>query len=125
MIYTQGNDGIKKQLIYNESVLLINKDDYIYFEIRTTDFAYDVKFTFSQEGEKLTTTYWADLENKYLHYQLNNWDSNTYAEVSSPVELKVIGDDSRYYMKFRNTSAENINHRRFEICIWKEVKLEK
>ncbi len=122
MIIAQGKDGINKMLIYQKSVLTLSKDDSLTFIVGNEHLEYKIKFTFTKEGEKYSTTFWENVEEKYLHYQLNNWDDNTYVEVGVPVEIKLPQSESKIWMKFRNYSPENKNQRKFEISIWKEVK---
>ncbi|RUT79111.1 DUF6864 domain-containing function [Ancylomarina longa] len=122
MIVSQNKNGQNRLLVYNESVLMPDKDDNLTFIIENENLNYKIRFTFSQEGEKYSTTFWEDSNAGYLHYQLNNWDSSTYVEVTKPVELKVLNSDSKFWMKFRNQSLENKNHRKFQLSIWKEIE---
>jgi len=123
-VYSVGKDGTRKILVYNNSILTINKNDSIVFKIKNKNLEYEIEFGFSQEGEKYSTTYWENPEKKYLRFQLHKWDSDTYVEIIVPVELAVPDSESKFLMKFRNTSTKKSKHRRFEISIWKEVPSE-
>lgn len=122
MVISQGKDGVSKMLVYRESVLTLEKDDSLTFTINNEHLQYTIKFTFSTEGEKYSTTYWEAKDGNYLHIELHNWDGNTYVEVTKPIEINVPLGDSKVWMKFRNYSNVNKNHRKFDLSVWKEVK---
>jgi hypothetical protein len=121
MVKSHSKDNKESLLIYQNSILTLDKDDSFTFIIENEYLNYKIRFNFSDEGKKFSTTFWEDPEKGYLLYQLNNWDSSTYVEMSNPVEIKVLNNDSKFWMKFRNYSIENKNNRKFEINIWKEI----
>jgi hypothetical protein len=122
MVFAKSKDGTQRLLVYQNSLLAVDKDDSLTFSIENEHLNYKIRFSFSSEGEKYSTTYWESEETGYLHLQLNSWDSTTYVEISKPILLKVKGSDVKFWLKFRNQSIENKPHRKFEISIWKEVK---
>ncbi|MCL1678375.1 hypothetical protein M2T92_05020 [Elizabethkingia miricola] len=110
----------KKILIYNDSILMLDKNDDIIFELNDDILKYNIKFSFNEEGEPYSTNFWKDDEKKTLHYSLNNWDSSTYVEITKPILIEEIGG-TKIWMKFRNQSLQNKEHRKFNISIWKEL----
>lgn len=115
-------DGIKKVLIYQQSVLLMNKDEVLIFEIDTPELKFNLTFSFSPEGDPFSTTFWEMPEANFLKYQLNRWDSNTWVEISKPILLRVKDSTENFWLKFRNNSQSEKNIRKFEVTIWKEVQ---
>ena len=121
MVISHGKNNVDKLLIYQNTILTLDKEDSFTFLIDNEHLKYNIRFEFSKEGKKYTTTFWEDPEIGYLKYQLNNWDSTTYVEMSVPVEIKVPNSKEKIWMKFRNYSVENKNNRKFEINVWKEI----
>jgi hypothetical protein len=121
MIKTQSKDGTERILILNETFLLIDKEDTIFIEIKNDELKFNLQFSYCSDGDPLSTTYWESLEENSLHYRLNNWDYNTWVEISKPVLLKVKDSSNNYWMRFRNDSQSGKNMRKFEVSIWKEV----
>lgn len=119
MVYTEGQNG-NNQLVYSETILCLNKEDNIIFEVKNDYLDYKFKFIFRNDGEKYSTTYFPDETNRELTYQLHNWDSNSYVEISKAIILR---DDSfgNFLIKFRNQSLESKNHRKFTLTIWKPL----
>ena len=121
MVISHSKNNKDKLLIYQKSILTLDKEDSFTFIINNKHLKYKISFDFSENGNKYSTTFWEDPEIGYLKYQLNNWDSNTYVEMSIPIEIKVPNSQEKIWMKFRNYSIENKNNRKFEINIWKEI----
>lgn len=120
MVYTVNRvSGKKNILIYNNDLLLLSKDDDVIFKLDLENFKYEIKFSFSDEGESYSTTFWRNTESKTLHYMLHKWDSSTYVEISKPILIEE-SEAGKFWMKFRNQSLENKEHRRFNLSIWQE-----
>jgi len=122
MEYSLSKDGIKKLLIYQNSLLVVDKDDDLIFEIDEPELKFTINFTFSSEGDPFSTTFWEIPDSNFLKYQLNRWDSITYVEISKPVLLKTKDSSAKFWLKFRNFSPPDNNLRKFDISIWKEVE---
>jgi hypothetical protein len=125
MVFSQSKDGINRILVYQNSVLMIDKQDSLTFAVDNEHLKYNFKFTFSTEGEKFTTVIWENKEEGYLHYQLNNWDYSTWVEISRPIIINLPYLDGMVWMKFRTQANEQNSYRQFDISIWKEVKGDK
>ena len=52
----------KKILIYNNSILMLDKNDDIIFELNDDILKYNIKFSFNEEGEPYSTNFWKDDE---------------------------------------------------------------
>jgi hypothetical protein len=121
MVYAKSKEGIRRILVYDKNVLLVDKDDEITFIINNEYLDYTLRFRFTDKGEKYSTNVWEDKKEKLLLYQLNNWDADTWVEISKPVLLDVPDKIGKFWLKFRNVSSENKSYRNFIISIWKEV----
>lgn len=73
MVLAESKDGTQRLLIYQNSLLAVDKDDILTFIIDNEHINYKIRFSFSTEGEKYSTTYWESEETGFLHYQLNSW----------------------------------------------------
>jgi hypothetical protein len=121
MITAKSKNGIDRLLVYHAVIMTVEKEDSLQVSIDNEYLKYVLEFTFSNEGEKYSTTYWEKAEANYLKYQLNKWDSTTWVENIKPVILKVNGSNEKFWLKFRNQSNENKEFRHFELSVWKEV----
>ena len=124
MVYSFSKDGIKRLLIYQQTVLLVDKEDILTFEIDNEYLKFTLNFSYSADGDPFSTTYWENQEANLLHFRLNNWDHNTWVEISKPVLLKVKDSNTKFWMRFRNNSQPTKNLRKFEVSVWKEVSNE-
>jgi hypothetical protein len=121
MVLATGKDGINRILVYQNSILLVDKEDELTFIIDNEHLKYTVRFKFSDQGDKYSTSVWESKENRMILYQLNNWDSSSWVEISKPVTLSVPDEPSTVWIKFRNISNESKSYRQFDLTVWKEV----
>ncbi len=118
-----------RSLIYNETVLMADRDDDLVFDLdihnELIDFKYKFHFSFSESGDKYSTFVRQLENNEGVQWTLNQWNSSVYVEVSTPMKLKVKNkknEDKELLVKFRNQSSDNRdkNQRKFNITIWLE-----
>ncbi len=119
MVYTENKiDNAKRLLVYSQTILLVDREDDLVFQIENEHLKYTIRFSFSDDGEKFSTQFWENKASRVLIYKLFKWDSPTYVEISKPVVL----EDEQYgkfLLKFRIESLENRNQRKFILNIWK------
>lgn len=119
MVKSIGIDGIRKRVIYNQSILSVNRLDTLIFEVYDPILNYRSKFTFSfiDAGRALQAEGGVQADGNVV-YTLFGWDG-TDVEVSTPVLLTTT-NNRQIWLRFRTSSDVNTNRRRFEITIWTE-----
>ncbi len=121
MIISKSIDGYKRRVIYNQSVLMVDKEDEISFFVKDEKLNYETTFNFdfSNEGEELKTTGTISDDGKTINLTLHKWLNSLGTEVTTPIELSTnIG--KRIWVKFRTTAEKKNTFRMFHLTIWGE-----
>ena len=121
MITSTSKDGYKRRLIFNETVLLVDKEDVVSFLVKDgTNFETTFNFTFSDSGEKLKTTGNVADNGKVVNMTLFQWDNSLGSEVTNPIELKAM-NGKRIWVKFKTYADKGNSFRTFHLTIWGEI----
>lgn len=125
-LITSEVDGIQRKLIYNNNIILIDKNDSLSFDIRSItpiDIEFKVKFIFSDEGEKYKASHKIDSEGKTLIITLHNWYSSggRFIFTTKPWIIPTKSGNLKLYLHFRTIAEkEGQFSRSFHLSIWAE-----
>jgi hypothetical protein len=119
-IFATSINNVKRKVVYHASLLLIHKSDELVFQIDEKELKYTLIFAFQEDGEDYSTTFTEVKEKNSLRYVLHKWNvRGTWIEIASPVKINVKDSNDQFWMKFRSTSSEEKEYRRFELTVWK------
>ena len=121
-VYTY-RDGAKYsnyKLIYTNSFLLPTIDENIMLKFNG-DFTYTFQFSFSDSGDKFSSSKWYKPEDNFMAHTLHKWSASNFVENSKPVEFED-SNGNRYIAKFRVEYQVGTEFRRFELTIWELIK---
>lgn len=121
MVYSKSKNGIKRKLLYNEFLLLVDKEDHLSFEIKNDGLEFTINFTFSSNGPENTTSGSVSDDGKVIDMTLYKWESTLGVESTNPIEFTRRNSTKRVWIKFK-TSAESLkSFRSFHLTVWGEV----
>ncbi|NQY30913.1 MAG: hypothetical protein HRT69_15775 [Flavobacteriaceae bacterium] len=121
MIITTNKNGITRKVVFNDSVLLVDKEDVLSFELTEPKYEIPLKlnFTFSNEGDELTTSGETKDNGSTLNLTLHKWERPNGAELIDPIDFKV--DGVQFWIRFRTAAKSENSFRLFHLTIWKEI----
>lgn len=121
MITAISKEGLKRRAIYNDSVLLVSKDDSVSFSFKDTAMNIDrtFNFKFSDEGEEFKTTGNVSTDGKVINLTLFKWNNSLGTEVTTPIEL-TLENQKKIWVKFRTTADLPNSFRSFHLTVWVE-----
>lgn len=119
MLVATSKDGVKRRLLYNEEVILVDGSDSLSFKIKDPIFAGTFNFIFSDEGEELKLTGSSSDDGNILNITLHKWDNSLGAEITDPVET-VASNQKRIWIKFRTFANKKSSLRSFHLTVWVE-----
>jgi hypothetical protein len=124
MIVAESNDGIKREIIFNESLLLCQPSDKLSFKILKDNIGLNIiiNFTFSDSGEKFAQDGSFNQDGSILDITLYKWNDPFFVENTEPVEFKTIMTGHKIWLKYRTSTDVNKKFRRFELTVWAEIK---
>lgn len=124
MITAVNKDGsIKRELVFNETILMVDKYDALTFEVKNERFGMSIKFhfTFSDTGEKYGSDGNLSDDGNEVFLTLHNWYSAYRVENIDPIELDLISGH-RIWLKYGTSAEEKPDFRMFHLTIWGEFK---
>jgi hypothetical protein len=109
----------KRQVIYNEVILMVEKYDTLTFEAKNEAFAFDMKFIFefSDSGEEFKAKGNYSKENKEINLTLEKWYSHARVENTEPIEI-VLETGLKIWVKYGTSATEKSNFRMFHLTVW-------
>ena len=121
MIIATSKNGVKRRIVYNDSILLVDSEDKLsfYFEDESLETELTLNFTFSDSGEALTTSGTIDGNGKVFNMTLYKWDSEVGAEVTKPIEFTT-NNGKRIWIKFKTAALKKASMRMFHLTVWGE-----
>ena len=121
MIIATSKDGYNRRVIYNESVILVDREDKLSFHFTDEKLKFEVtlNYIFSDEGEEYKTTGNVSEDGKTITMTLHKWDNTLGAEVTKPIELSA-ANGKRIWIKFKTTADKKNLFRSFHLTIWGE-----
>lgn len=114
-------NGVKRVLIFNDTILLVDREDSLIFKIldSTDNLSFNLNIHFSDDGKELSTTGKTSDDGKEIDITLHKWQSITGSELTKPIEFEV--NDKRVWIKFRTTADIKNDFRSFHLTIWREL----
>lgn len=117
MIKSTSKAGIRKKLVYNESIILAEKNDTIEFPIMNgTQELFVVIFRFDDEGTEFTSTMNPTFDPNHYDVTLHRWYSSSFVETTSPWDILV--NNVPYWILWRTSSTDKTNQRTFHLSVW-------
>lgn len=123
MVEALSKDGsIKRVLLYNEVVLLVDKYDSLSFPIKNDEYGIDtvIKFNFSDTGTKFTSDGNISNDQKVLSLSLNKWYGAIKVENTDPIELD-LKSGKKVWIKYGTTAEEAHTFRKFHLTVWGDI----
>ncbi|MEZ0130626.1 DUF6864 domain-containing function [Flavobacterium sp. LBUM151] len=121
MITAISEKGIKRKLIMNESIILVEKSDKVFFDVENNnDDRFQLIFGFSEIGKEYSSTSNPTSDPNIYDITLNRWNGPAFIETTKPWEL--IRNNSSYWIHWRTYANEKLAQRVFEITIWTSQK---
>ncbi len=124
MITALSKDGkIKRKVIYNEVILMIDKYDSLSFQVKDDSINLDTKvnFDFSDSGDKYGAKGNVSDDYSDINITLINWYSSSRVENTAPVEVE-LKSGKKIWLKYGTSADERKDFRMFHLTIWGEVK---
>jgi hypothetical protein len=120
-ITAKTEEGLKRRIILNETVLMLNKNDTLSFEVKDEKvrFKKTINFSFSNDGDELSTTGNVADGGKVINIVLHKWDNSVGAEITEPIELKT-ENNKKVWLKFKTGAQSEYKFRFFNLTIWVE-----
>jgi hypothetical protein len=120
MIKAISKDGIERRILFNETILMVDREDKLICNIKDKDLNFEFNFnvTFSDDGKELSTTGSSSDDGKEINITLHKWQGSVGTELTKPIEYKV--NDKRIWIKFKTTADIKNNFRGFHLTIWGE-----
>lgn len=122
MITTINKDNSKWRLIYNESVILLErvKKASFYVTDEKINFKMNLDFVFSEEGEKYKTKIDISEDGFTATTTLYKWDPESdfgHVENIQPLKLKTKAGFN-IWVKFRTQASNKNDFRNFQVSVW-------
>jgi hypothetical protein len=120
MIFATGTDGIRRRIILNENIILVDRLDNLSFPIidHTLELEFTINVSFSDEGDIFTTSGDVSDDGKTWHLILHRWDGDMDVEVTKPIESTTLKDNKKLWLKFKTRSNKKMSYRNFHITLW-------
>lgn len=119
MITSKSKSWISRRIIFNESFLMVDKDDALLIFIE--EFKLNINLAFSNEGVELSTTWNFNEERNSLDLTLHQWNNSLWIETTEPIELMLENNKKKIWIKFKTLADENKPFRTFHLTIWLEI----
>lgn len=121
MIKAISKDGVQRRILYNEEILMVDREDTLIFHVYDKDINVEFNFnvSFSDDGKKLSTSGSTSEDGKEINITLHQWNDKLGSELTKPIEYSVNG--KRIWIKFRTTALVENNFRGFHLTIWGEL----
>ncbi len=122
MITATSTTGIRRRVILNESILLVDSHDKLSFDVvdNQANLKLNFHFVFLDVGKELTAN--VDVNDKDITFNLHRWDDNLPIENTSPYELSIVNSGEKIWCKFNTYSKKEFSQRFFSLTIWIEEK---
>jgi hypothetical protein len=123
-------NGIQRKLIYNNNIILVEKNDFLTFDIKTSiiEMEFVLKFIFSDEGEKYKVSSKSEDGGKTLIITLHNWYSTNgrFVHTTQPWIIPTKSGKYKIYIHCRTIAEKGESYSRsFHVSLWaEEVKHE-
>lgn len=120
MITALSKDGKhKREVIFNEIILMLDKYDSLSFEVKNETFEIDMKFnfSFSDSGDKYSADGTVTNDGKEVNLILHNWYSSFRAENTKAIELD-LKNGKKIWVKYGTSADEKQTFRMFHLTIW-------
>ena len=115
-ILARSKTGEFKRLILNESIILLNIDDEIIFELSDKIINTKLIIVFSNTGEKIEAATFVSGDGRVVTLTLFKWNDFEYENIFPNIVSTKAGN--KVYIKFKSTSSTINNFRTFHICVW-------
>ncbi len=121
MITAISKDGIKRRVIFNDTILLVDLEDKLSFSFKDEKLSFELTFNFifSDEGEELMTSGTVSDDGKIVTMTLHKWNNSLGTEVTKPIELSTSAG-KRIWIKFKTFADKKNSFRSFHLTIWGE-----
>lgn len=119
------HDNEDYELVLNESLLLLDKNDRIIVPLIYDSLKWKLNIIFINDDtiNEYSGTMTFDKEN--IIYTLNKWDSDSYVETTTPIKISAKDNEgnftNEFYLKLKSIAPINHNFRQVFISIWKKM----
>ena len=110
-------EGVKRRLIYNDTILLVSRKDQLIFEITDELVQFKLNIFFTDDGKAFDGKFDVSDEGKIVNLRLSKWYSTSWVENISAFELTT-KKDVKLWIKYRTQSTEDKDLRLFYLSIW-------
>ncbi len=120
-IKATSKDGVIRRILFNENILLIDREDSLTFNIIDKELNLNFNFTinFSDDGKELSTSGNVSEDKTEIIMTLHKWQNTQGSEITKPIEFKI--QEKRIWIKFKTAAHLKNNFRNFHLTIWGEV----
>jgi hypothetical protein len=121
MITSTSSAGIHRQLLLNESVILVEKSDIISFLVDNTskNDSFQLIFRFSDTGKEYSST--LNLSNSPNTYDITLFRWNGISFIETQKAWEVVRNNITYWVHWRTFSTDKMTQRVFEVSIWTSI----
>lgn len=107
-----------RRLIFNEDIILLNKDDSISFKIDDKALKTNLIVLFVNEGEKFKADINVNGEKNIVTLKLYQWDDRELENTAPVIFTTKAG--GQVFIKYKTNSSTEHNFRSFQISLWVE-----
>ena len=121
MVIATDKYGIKKRVVCNENILMVNIEDSLSFIIKdsTTPFEFIINIEFSDEGKALSTSGTVLEGGKGINMTLHQWNDSVSTELTQPIEFNT-NFNKKVWIKFKTSADKKNSFRSFHLTVWIE-----
>jgi hypothetical protein len=119
-VYSIGEGGKRRDLIFNDTVLLISKSDKLVFDISTDIVTFALEFIFTEEGEEFAGDSKVSDDGRVLTLTLHKWEHSSPLENTAPIVFPTNSNSHLLYLKYSSYSHPTLNQRTFNVSLWAE-----
>lgn len=123
MVVATSKEGKERRLIYNQNILLKERNDTLKFRVKDDELKFDItfKFIFTDEGDGFKTTSSIENMGREISIILHNWNDPIGVETTNPFEYTLNVTNKTIWVRFKTSSVVNQGFRNFHLSIWGEI----
>lgn len=121
MIIATDKNGRKNRVVYNEEVLLMDREDSVSFFVEDVgnEVNFTLNLTFSDKGKEYSTTGDISDDGKFINMTLHKWNNSIATELTKPIALQTKGNKN-VWIKFRTAADVKHSFRNVHLTVWIE-----
>ncbi|MBL0102597.1 MAG: hypothetical protein IPP51_01765 [Bacteroidetes bacterium] len=107
------------KLVFNETMILLSKDDQVFFTLPEELYSWSFRIIFSTGGIPVPSDIFTEFKEKETVLTLNNWFSETGVYNLDPLRFSSKDTNQTLFIKLRTIANHYQDHRTLTISIWK------